>query len=835
MQSYSVEAVLKATGAEQFASAFRNAADSAGKFQQVGGKMKSVGKTMTKAVTLPIVGMGTAIMMTGAKFDDQMSTVQAVTGATGEEMDKMRGQAKELGKTTRFSASEAGEGMEMLARAGFETSEVMEAMPAVLDLAAAGAVDLGDAADITSNILSGFGMEAEETARVADILAQASADSNTDVQGLGEAFKYVGPIASDLGVSIEDTAAAIGFLGDAGIQGGQAGRQLRSGLQSLAAPTKEAEKTMKDLGIEVFDAEGNMKSMPEVVGQLEKGLDGMSSKQKAAALETLFGADAMSAWSILVNEGKDNLGDFSDELSNSEGAAGDMADVMEDNLAGSMRSLKSALEGLAIGFSEMGEGPIRSLVDKFTELVRWFDNLSDSTKQWIIIVAGVAAAVGPILLVLGTIMTFIPKLIAGFKLLGIVIGAITSPIGLVVAAIIAAATLIYIYWEPIKEFFINLWESILEAFSTMKENLVEGWANAKENITEAWSGLTEFFSNLWSGIQEGAANAWNETIETMTNFRDRTMEIIGNVYEWLNEKTNGTFGEVVSIIQAYLMTGWEIIKSIWTYIKNTFSNTLAFLKALVTGDFEGMKAAMQAQMQNAQQLLANIWNAIKSNIGAALGSILSSLISHFSQMVSNATSKANEILTAMKTVFSNILSTIVEYMSNAVTILTDFIRQMPAAVISFTGDMMSAGKGIIQGLIAGIKNMAGKAVDAVKGVVGDAIAGAKNLLGINSPSKVFMQFGEWTGEGLVRGMNSTTDLISQASERMANASTFNPSDIGGHVDSIHNQAQTRLNTELQADVSYGKQPIVINVYDNKEAVRAYVNENNAVDSVVRRF
>src|SRR5699024_8063903 len=288
-------------------------------------------------------------------------------------------------------SSEAGEGMEMLARAGFETSEVMEALPSVLDLAADGAVDLGDAADITSNILSGFGMQAEETERVADVLAKASADSNTDIQDLGEALNNVGTISSDLGISIEDTAAAIGVLGDAGIQGGQAGRQLRSGLQSLAAPTSQASKLMNDLGIEVFDAEGNMKSMPAVVKELEKGLGGMSAQQKAAALETLFGADAMSAWSVLVNEGSDELGDFSDELKNSEGAAGDMAETTEDNLAGSMRSLKSALEVAAIGLSELGEGPMRTVIEKATELIRWFDGLSDSTKQWIILIAGVSA------------------------------------------------------------------------------------------------------------------------------------------------------------------------------------------------------------------------------------------------------------------------------------------------------------------------------------------------------------------------------------------------------------------------------------------------------------
>src|SRR5690625_1510194 len=467
MATYSVRAILEAVGADKFAQAFQNATKHADKLQQVSGKMKGVGKRMTTAVTLPIVGMATAIATTGAKFDDQMSTVQAVTGATGKEMDKLREQAKEMGRETRFSASEAAEGQEMLARAGFETTEIMDALPSVLSLAAAGAVDLGDAADITSNILSGFGMEATETARVADILAKASSDSNTDIEGLGESMKYVAPIASDVGVSIEDTTAAIGLLGDAGIQGGQAGRQLRSGLQSLAAPTEKASKLMDELGIEVFDAEGNMKSMPEVVKELEDGLDGMSSKQQAAALETLFGADAMSAWSILVGEGSDELGAFSKELQNSEGTADDMAATMEDNLAGSFRELMSALEGLSIEFYELGEGPLRTLVDKITDAVRWFTGLSDETKQWIMIAAGIAAAIGPIIWALGSILGAIGPIITAFKTLGGVMlgafkllgGAITavmSPIGLIIAAIIAEAVLIYIYWERLKEIFIKL-------------------------------------------------------------------------------------------------------------------------------------------------------------------------------------------------------------------------------------------------------------------------------------------------------------------------------------------------------------------------------------------
>src|SRR5690625_369457 len=490
MSTYAVEAVLRATGADSFARAFQNAAKSAERLKVVGGQMRSVGRAMTAGVTLPVVGMGTAIVKTGAQFDDQMSTVQAVTGATGSQMQILRDQAKDMGMTTRFSATEAAEGQEMLARAGFSTNEIVSALPPVLDLAAAGAVDLGDAADITSNILSGFGMEATETARVADILAQASADSNTDVQGLGEAFKYVGPVASSVGLSIEDTAASIGILGDAGIQGGQAGNMLKRGLLNLSSPSKEASELMKELGIEVFDAEGNMKSMPEVIGELEGGLEGMSNQQKLATLETIFGAEAVSGWAALVDAGSDTVGMFSEELANSEGAAASMREEMEDNLGGSLRSLKSALEGLAISFYETGDGPVRSFVDWLTELVRGFINLDDNVKQTIVIIAGIAAAIGPVLIAMGMLLESINTIGVAIQSLGTVFGGVSlsmfawiAVIGLVVAAIFNLwqtneefRNNVSIIWENIKTLIVGVWEAIQPgamAFITILGTLVQ--------------------------------------------------------------------------------------------------------------------------------------------------------------------------------------------------------------------------------------------------------------------------------------------------------------------------------------------------------------------------
>src|SRR5699024_8064701 len=252
-------------------------------------------------------------------------------------------------------------------------------------------------------------------------------------------------------------------------------------------------------------------------------------------------------------------------------------------------------------------------------------------------------------------------------------------------------------------------------------------------------------------------------------------------------------------------------------------------------DFGAMKDAINNQMSSASDLLSNIWDTIKSNIGAKLKEILSDLTSKFTEMVSTATNKANEILSAITSVFSSILSAIVEYLTNAVIIIGQFIGQMPGKVIEFIGQMMSAGMGLIQGLISGIRNMGKQAIDAITGVVDGVVSKAKSLLKINSPSKVFEQLGMWTGEGLAIGMDGSQRIVQKASERMANASMVNIGSVGGYVNDINRQAHSKFSSEFETEMNVGKQPIVVNIYDNKEAVRAYVNENNALDAQIRRF
>lgn len=877
MQSYSVEAVLKATGADKFSAAFERAATNASRFEKVGGRMKSVGKTMTAAVTLPIVAMGAAIIKTGAQFDDQMSTVKAVTGATGKEMEQLRGLAKEMGNTTRFSASEAGEGMEMLARAGFETSDIMDSLPDVLNLAAAGAVDLGDAADITSNILSGFGMEASETARVADVLAKASADSNVDVQGLGESFKYVGPVASSLGLSIEDTAASIGLLGDAGIQGGQAGRMLRSGLQSLAAPTSQAANLMNDLGIEVFDANGEMKPMPSVISELENGLKGMSAKQKQAALETLFGSDAMSAWGILVEEGSDSLGKFSDELENSGGAAANMAEEMEDNLAGSFRSLGSALEGLSISFYEMGEGPLKSLVDWITKLVRKFTNMSDSAKQWIIIFAGIAAAIGPLLIVIGTLVSLIPKVIAGFKMLGAVIGFLTGPIGIIIAIIGALiAALIFAYQKS--ETFRNI---VHTAFNAIKEVTMTVIGTVSDFIMEMWGFLVDWWEENNELILSAAQRVWNgimtvitAVMEFLAPFMEMHWEnikvIVEVVWEYIKTYIEIALTYITGIIKAIMQIingdwegAWETIKetltTVWNLMKDFVSTVTTKIKDRIKENFElvkqhitkkitaakdalvaKFKEMLQNSIQKAVEIVTNVRNKfeeIKQNIKNKITESKNELVSRFTEMVTSTATKAAEIVSTARQKFEEVKNAIRDKLTEAVTVVGQKVGEMPGKAREKVMDMIVAGIDLVKGLIDGIKNMSRAAVEAIAGVVNGVVEKAKSLLKVKSPSRVFKEIGEFTGEGMAIGITDSISDVMKASDELAYAAIpdIEPIDIASQVDSINQQAERQLDHTFNSNLNIQRQPIIVNIYDNKEAVRAYVNENNAVDAQIRRF
>lgn len=345
-------------------------------------KLGSITTKGLKAATVAITGTATAMggiataaVKVGSDFEAQMSRVQAISGATGDEFEALREQAVELGADTAFSATEAAQGMENLAAAGFTTSEIMDAMPGMLNLAAAAGEDLASSADIAASTLRGFGLEASDAAHVADVLAENANRTNSSVSETGEAMKYVAPLARAAGISMEETAAAIGIMANAGIQGSQAGTTLRGALSRLSKPTDVMTQAMDELGVSFYDSEGKMLSLTDQVKMMRNAMKGMTDEQKNNYLVTLYGQEALSGMLALINEGEGSLSDLTKAYENCDGAAEEAAKTMQDNLKGAIEELSGSAETLGILFYDSVSGSLKDTVQTVNESV---DDITDA-------------------------------------------------------------------------------------------------------------------------------------------------------------------------------------------------------------------------------------------------------------------------------------------------------------------------------------------------------------------------------------------------------------------------------------------------------------------------
>ena len=405
------------------------------KITKVSDKVDKLGNTLTTSLTVPIVGLGTAAVVTGNNFEAQMSRVQAIAGATGEELDKLTEQAMQLGAETSFSATQVAEGMENLASAGFTTEEIMEAMPGLLDLAASSGADLATSSEIAASAIRGFGLEASEAGHVADVFAEAAAKTNAQTEDMGEAMKYIAPVANTMGLSIEEVAAAIGIMSDAGIKGEQAGTTLRGALTRLTKPTDKMIGVMEELGISFYDNEGKMKSLTEMIEMLQDATKDLTDEQEQNALTTLFGTESLSGMVSLINRGSDDLDDMTKSFKKADGAAEDMADTMLDNTAGSLESLSGAIESAGIAIQKALSPEIRKLSEWIQDLVNDFNNLSEEEQLNIIKTVALVAGIGPLIKILGTAGKTIGTVTTGIgtfsQAIGVAIGKTTSQVSAV--------------------------------------------------------------------------------------------------------------------------------------------------------------------------------------------------------------------------------------------------------------------------------------------------------------------------------------------------------------------------------------------------------------------
>ena len=460
--------------------------------QEMRNQMASLGKIAAGAAVGG--GLMSIPVRTAIEFEQSMLNVKsAINGITEDEFKALNDEAKRLGAATSFSASQAAEGMKYLAMAGFNTNQIIAAMPGLLDMAKAGVIDLGRASDISSNILSAFGISANEMGRVADTLTMAFTTSNTTLESLGYTMKYVGPIAKEAGMSLEESAAMAGLLGNVGIQGEMAGTQLRAMVNRLTAPVGPAQEKLKELGITVKDSAGNLRPMIELLAEMDSKTANMGNADRLAAFKTIFGEEAVSGLTELINQaGVGGIAKYLDIVKNNTGKASQVASIQMAGVKGAMDELSSAAEGLSITFANLFLPAIKSIANGMKSLTNTLNSFIEThpvlTRGVFYAVAGFTAYVAVVkaLMIAKSALAVGTTLLASKTLLlngvvttaTVVTKAVTvaqwalnaaltaNPIGLIVAgvaALIGVGIALYKNWDKISKFFITAWENIKSA------------------------------------------------------------------------------------------------------------------------------------------------------------------------------------------------------------------------------------------------------------------------------------------------------------------------------------------------------------------------------------
>ena len=393
-----------------------------GKISGVGDKFQSVGSSLTKNVTVPLVAVGTAGLKVATDFGKGMSEVRAITKATEGDFEALRETAIDLGATTAFSASEVASAMTEMAKAGWDSQQIIDGMGGVLDAAAASGESLASVSTIVADAITGFGLAAGDSAMVADLLTQAANSGTIGINDLGESFKYIAPVAQSMNLSITDVTTALSVMSMAGIKGSQAGTSLRTTLTNLVKPTAAMATAMEELGIEVTNSDGTMKSLDSIVGILRDSFSGLTDEQKAYYAATLAGKEGMSGLLALLNLTEEEYNAVAASMENATGVAQETAAVMQDNLQSKLEQLGGALESLAIIMADNVIPALTTFIEWLTGLVERFTELSPASQKFILILAGIAVAIGPVLSVIGkltsgigSVVTFIGKATGKFS------------------------------------------------------------------------------------------------------------------------------------------------------------------------------------------------------------------------------------------------------------------------------------------------------------------------------------------------------------------------------------------------------------------------------------
>lgn len=566
-------------------------------------KASSIKKSMLAITGAGVAALGAfavSSVKTGAEFDKSMSQVAATMGMTVDEIGELRDFAQEMGASTAFSATQAADALNYMALAGYDAKTSMQMLPTVLDLAAAGGIDLARASDMVTDAQSALGLTLEETKTMVDQMAAASSKSNTSVEQLGDAFLTVGATARGLKGGTQEMSTVLGVLADNGIKGAEGGTHLRNAILSLQTPTKDGTEALAKLGMtykDMYDEAGNLRSLPEIFQQMSGAMEGMTQQSKDAIISGIFNKTDLAAVNALLGTTTERWDELGTAIADSAGAAERMADTQLDNLSGDITLMKSAFEGLQISISDKLTPAIRKVVQSITKMIENFDTVGP-------IVAGVAVAFGT-LAVAVNIGAIIKSVTTSFAALNAVLAA--NPIGIVIALIAGLVTAIVLLWNNNEEF---------------RNKVIEIWGNIKDVITEVVEAVSEFLSVAWESIKTTAIAAW-DVISQYAGVAWGVIQAIWSAaapyFQAVWDTIAGIFSVVASVFQGDFQGAWDAIKGIidtwagyfgqiWDDIKAVFDTALDLGKDIVDKIWQGV----QSGWSSFKDWVAGAWEGIKS-------------------------------------------------------------------------------------------------------------------------------------------------------------------------------------------------------------------------------
>ena len=759
-------------------------------FTDIGSRFTDVGKKFTLGVTTPVAALGTVITKTSATFQQGMSEVKAISGATAEQMDQLKEKAKEMGAKTKFSAKESADAFKYMAMAGWDTEAMLNGIEGIMDLAAASGEDLAMTSDIVTDALTAFGLKAQDSGHFADVLASASSAANTNVAMLGESFKYVAPVAGALGMSAEDTSIALGLMANSGIKAGQAGTSLRASLTNLAKPTDAMAALMDKYNISLTNSDGSIKSLKQLMDDLRLKMGGMDKATQASAAATLFGKEAMSGMLAIINASDEDYQKLTDSIYNCDGVAKQQASTMQDNLAGAWEELTGALETIAITMGDILIPIMTNVVKKLQVWVDKFASLSEGTQKTILVIAGIGAAIGPTILIIGKMITVVGQAIRIFKLMKGAIAAVRSmhllaaasakimaiaqgalnlvmsanPITIVILAIVALVGVFVLLWnkcEGFREFFIKLWDNMKIAAAAFWEWLKEAPGQAIEFIKEKWAMFVDWMKMLWDGLKLWFAELWAGIQEIFWLAVDGVVQFVTENWGYLFDNIKGIFDGIMLYIQGI----WEIIKNVflgailiiidivtgnWTQLGSDISNLWNNIKAGMAMVWDGIKLIFGNAIQATWEIITTIWTNVTNWISQTWNNITTFLSNTWTNIKTSISNAWTGFWNTISTWCTNIYNTILQWFNNAI----NWLKALPGNLMNIGAKMFSSMKqgvsSTISGVYTAIVNGINNAIKWITALPSQAITWGKDII-----------------KGFIKGIKNTVGEIGDAAKGVA--------------------------------------------------------------------